>query len=125
MDVDVVFPDETECARLDSQNQPKREPLDIRSLDRRANPIFSRLRTIYVGLPWLSGWLVAFLPFFQKQRERTEFSYVFLRFILSAWKNLEKVGNQRQESLVQFRDQCRAVSKFEICQNSVICNKNA
>ena len=44
-------------------DHPKRNHLEILSLDHCDNPIFS-LHMIYVGLKWLPGRLFALLPFF-------------------------------------------------------------
>ena len=51
--------------------QPKREPLDTRLLSGHDNSKFI-LYMIYVGLPWVSEWLVALVPFFLNKRGRTQ-----------------------------------------------------
>ena len=68
---------------------------------------------IYLGLSWLSEWLVAVLPFFQNQIERTWVSYGFLHSIHFVRKKVGNSGEQRGEILVRFQFQCRAVSIIE------------
>ena len=71
----------------------------------------------------LGGWLLCD-PFFKPNRVYGGFVQVCIINLLR-FTNQKKVGDQRQEPLVQFIYWYRVVSIFENNQNAVICTKNA
>ena len=64
--------------------------MDILPVHCHANYFF-KLRLIYVGLPWLSEWLFAFLPFFENEESLRKFRTCFY-----AWFNLFKKISKRR-----------------------------
>ena len=67
---------------------PNRQPLYIQSLACHANHFL--LCTIYVGLPWVSEWLVDFLPIFRTKESIRRFRmglYDWLDFLKKAVKD--------------------------------------
>ena len=68
---------------------PNRQPLYIQSLACHANHFL--LCTIYVGLPWVSEWLVDFLPIF-----RTKESIRRFRMVLYDWLDFFKAVKDRR-----------------------------